>query len=190
MLVCSPSNLQHILQQPLVTASVWAEVSLDSPAIPDLINVCQELAGCQACASLAITDTEHRHRTHSCCPARARPDGRRLWCAPVTSASCSRAQVVLPAEKGPGPVTWDPSHLPSGSSQAPPGAVLAAWGGSGKGCAIGSDVHDRAAGPAVVDSAGQWARGQAAGARPSQTGRAVGRGGCTADAHDWGQPGG
>ena len=132
----------------------------------------------------------HRHRTHGCCPARARPAGRRLWCAPVTSASCSRAQVVLPAEKGPGPVTWDPSHLPSGSSQAPPGAVLAAWGGSGKGCAVGSDVHDRAAGPAVVDSAGRWARGQAAGARPSRTGRAAGRGGCMADVHDWGQPGG
>ena len=54
-----PPDLQHILPQPLVTASVWAEVSLDSPAIPDLINVCQELAGLQACVSLAITDTEH-----------------------------------------------------------------------------------------------------------------------------------
>ena len=54
----------------------------------------------------------------------------------------------------------EPSHLPSRSSQAPPGAVLHAWGGSGKGCAVGSDVHDRAAGPAVVDDAGQRAGGR------------------------------
>ena len=158
MSVCSHPNLHHILQQPLVTGQSLGQgqsgLSLQPRSDKCLPRV--------SWAPGLREPGHHRHRTHRCRPPLARPDGRRLRCAPVTPVT-SQAQVEPPGEKGPGPVMREPSHLPSRSSQAPPSAVLHAWGGSGKGCAVGNDVHDRAAGPAVVDDAGQWAGGRDSG---------------------------